>query len=316
MRYAMLGQTNLRINPLVFGTLPLGPLQANLSIKEGARLIRYAVERGVNLIDTAELYRTYDYIRAGLEGFSGEVYIASKTHAADAKTARAQVENALRSMGRERLDMVHLHAARLADPFVERAEVLEELVKMKQQGYIGHIGLSTHYIGAVHKAIAVDEIEVLHPLINRIGRGLLDGQAEEMAQAIAKASAAGKGIYAMKALAGGNLIASARQSISYVRDLDGVHALALGMLSEDEIDANLALMQRESADTSDWAQLEKRQRRLQIMTPFCTGCAACVDACTEKGLKLVDGKAQVDANACVLCGYCGAACPEFIIRVV
>jgi ferredoxin len=31
---------------------------------------------------------------------------------------------------------------------------------------------------------------------------------------------------------------------------------------------------------------------------------------------MVDGKAEVDAEACVLCGYCAAACPEFIIRVV
>ena len=65
-----------------------------------------------------------------------------------------------------------------------------------------------------------------------------------------------------------------------------------------------------------WGELEQRQRRLQIMTPFCTGCAACVDACTEGGLHLLDGKAAVDKEACVLCGYCAAACPEFIIRVV
>jgi len=31
---------------------------------------------------------------------------------------------------------------------------------------------------------------------------------------------------------------------------------------------------------------------------------------------MVDGHAEVDDAECILCGYCGAACPEFMIRVV
>ena len=56
MKQVALGNTGLRINPLVFGTLPMGPLQAGLSREEGGRLIRHALELGVNLLDTAELY--------------------------------------------------------------------------------------------------------------------------------------------------------------------------------------------------------------------------------------------------------------------
>lgn len=39
-------------------------------------------------------------------------------------------------------------------------------------------------------------------------------------------------VYTMKALAGGNLISTARQSLAYVAGLEGVHGLAIGMLSE------------------------------------------------------------------------------------
>ena len=39
MSLVRLGKTNLQIHPLVFGTLPLGPLQANLTPEEGGRLI-------------------------------------------------------------------------------------------------------------------------------------------------------------------------------------------------------------------------------------------------------------------------------------
>ena len=316
MRCVTLGSTGISIFPLIFGTLPLGPLQANLSPQEGGRLIRHALERGVTMLDTAELYGTYPHIREALAGYGGEVVLATKTMAIDGATARAHVEKALRELGRERIEIVHLHGARLADPFVERAEVFEELGRMREQGLIGHVGLSTHYIAAVQKAARHPEVEILHPLINRTGLGIIDGGAAEMAQAIAACAATGTGIYAMKALAGGNLIASARESIRHVLGLDGVQAVAIGMLSEAEIEANIALFEDGSANPAAWSHLEAKKRHLVIMDHFCKGCGACVTACAQQGLAIVDGKVQLDEAACVLCGYCAAACPQFIIRVV
>jgi predicted aldo/keto reductase-like oxidoreductase len=257
-----------------------------------------------------------DSLREGLKGFTGEVLVASKTHANSAEAARAHVERALKELGRERLDIVHLHGARVADPFTERPEVIETLVRLKEEGKIAHVGLSSHFVSAIRKSAAHPEIEVIHPLINRTGMGIIDGGAQDMARAIAECAAAGKGVYAMKALAGGNLISSARESIRYVRDLAGVHGVAIGMLSEGEIDGNLELFERDHADEKLWAVLEGRRRKLQIMQAFCKGCGACIPACTNNALALVEGHAEVDDEACILCGYCGAACPEFMIRVV
>jgi predicted aldo/keto reductase-like oxidoreductase len=316
MKRVNLGKSGLSIHPLVFGTLPLGPLQAGLEVREGARLIRTALDAGVNLLDTAAMYQTYPYIRSALEGYSGEVLIASKTHAADAKTAREHIETALRELNRETLDIVHLHGARFPDPFVERAAVFDELLLMRSEGKIAHLGLSTHYIGAVKKAAAHDDIEVIHPLINRPGLGILDGTAGQMATAIEDAALAGKGIYAMKALAGGNLISDARQSIDYVRTLPGVDAVALGMLSDAEIYANVALFENAPADLAVWESLQQRRRRLKIMDNFCKGCGVCVDACASGALSVGAGHVLLDADRCILCGYCAPACPDFLIRVV
>lgn len=44
-----LGKSNLYVIKLGFGTLPMGKLQANLSIKEGARIIKFAINQGINL---------------------------------------------------------------------------------------------------------------------------------------------------------------------------------------------------------------------------------------------------------------------------
>lgn len=316
MKQVVLGNTGIRTFPLVYGTLPLGPLQAGLAPAAGGRLIRHALERGITLLDTATMYETYAHVRAGLEGYTGEATVITKTHAADAATARAHVELGLRELGRERLEVVHLHGARIADPFSERAEVLEALLRMKEEGKIGHVGLSSHYICALRAAAAHPEIELIHPLINRTGMGILDGSAEQMAAAIAECAAAGQGVYAMKALAGGNLIKEARQSIAWVLNLKGVHGLAIGMLSEAEIDANIRLVEEGVAEDAVWNELESKRRRLRIMEKFCKGCGQCVPACHSQALTLVDGVAAVDENACVLCGYCAAACPEFLIRVV
>jgi ferredoxin len=137
-----------------------------------------------------------------------------------------------------------------------------------------------------------------------------------MAEAIAACAASGTGIYAMKALAGGNLISSARESLRYVMGLPGVHGVALGMLSQQEIEANEQLFSTGVADADLWQGLEARKRHLRIMERFCKGCGQCVPSCASSSLSLKDGVATVDESTCVLCGYCGAACPEFIIRVV
>jgi aryl-alcohol dehydrogenase-like predicted oxidoreductase len=316
LKRVALGSTGLEIFPLVFGTLPMGPLQANLPPAEGGRILRTALELGVTAIDTAELYGTYAHVREGLRGRSGEAVVISKTHAPDAAGARAHVERALRETGLGRLDVVHVHGARVERPFVDRAEVFAELGRMKDEGKIGHVGLSSHFVPAVREAAGRPEVEVVHPLVNRAGLGIQGGTRDAMLEAVGACAAAGKGIYAMKALGGGNFISAARENLEWVRSQPSIHAVAVGMLSGAEVRANVRLFGEGVADDSEWEPLEARRRKLRIMRRFCKGCGACVPACASGALSVREGKAGVDEAACVLCGYCAEACPEFVIRVV
>lgn len=57
MKKHSLGKTGIKVTELCFGALPIGPLQANISVEKGAKLIRAALERGINFIDTAKLIK-------------------------------------------------------------------------------------------------------------------------------------------------------------------------------------------------------------------------------------------------------------------
>jgi predicted aldo/keto reductase-like oxidoreductase len=304
------------VSRLGFGTLPMGPLQANLPLSQGAAIIRYALEQGVTLIDTAASYRNFGFIRESLQGFGGKVIIASKTAARTYQQAELDIQTALREMGLNRLDICHLHGARVLDPFVEREDVLRCLVDYQARGYIGAVGISTHVVQVVRQATQRPEIQVIHPLINRAGLGIIDGTAAEMADAISDAHERGKGVYAMKVLGGGNLLQERESAIRYVLQLPGVDAAVVGMLSTGEVDYNLAIFSGQGATPQLEQAAPVAAKRLVVLQRLCQGCGDCVAACPNAALSLVNDKSTVDAGKCLLCGYCSPACKEFAIRVV
>lgn len=304
------------LGPLVYGTLPMGPLQAGMTPDEGGKLIAGAMELGVKTVDTAEMYGTYAHIGAAVKSSGRKPLLITKSHASTAAEARKHFLRAIKETGIETIHVANVHGARLADPFAERAEVFAEILKMKDEGLVEHLGLSTHRAAVAENALNHPEVEVIHPLINKTGLGIIDGGPERMAAAIKALGEAGRTIYAMKALAGGNLISDALESINYVRALPGVHSVAVGMLSEAEVKANTALFMANKIDGETWRVLSGRQRKLAIMKNFCTGCGNCVEACTNDALSLIENVACVDEEKCVLCGYCAAACPNFLLRVI
>ncbi|MGB4236381.1 MAG: aldo/keto reductase, partial [Bacillota bacterium] len=198
-----LGNTGFSVTRLGLGTLVMGPLQANLSPEEGAKIIRKALERGISFLDTAHIYKTYDHIRLAKEGWTKELVIATKTPAIDYDKAERHIHAALEALDVDSLDMMLLHAARAGeDVFEERAGAFQCLCDYKEKGLIKAVGVSTHHVGTVRVAGSRDDVDVIHPLINMAGTGILGGTVEDMASAIETASLNGKGIYAMKALGG------------------------------------------------------------------------------------------------------------------
>jgi aryl-alcohol dehydrogenase-like predicted oxidoreductase len=315
MQTKPLGDSGIEVTEFGFGTLCLGPLQAGLPVDEGAALIRYALERGVNFIDTAAMYGTFAQVRQALDGWTEPVVIASKSHALDYAGAQEHVESALDEMGLDYLDIVHVHGHRIPDVLAARADVLRCLLDYKARGLIRAVGVSTHRVGVARQAARHPDIDVIHPLINRTGIGIIDGSAEEMLAALAEAKANGKGVYAMKSLGGGNLLEDREANLRWVLDRPEVDAAVVGIMRRPEVDFNLYVARREPVPDAVREATPMETKRM-IVLGFCKLCGTCVEECPNEAISLGPERAEIDLEKCVLCGYCAPVCPEFALRMV
>ena len=316
MKKYSLGKTGITVTEMCFGALPIGPLQANISVEKGAKLIRAVLEKGINFIDTAEVYKTYPHIRKALEGYNDEVIIATKSNAETYKKMEQSIKDALESLNRTYIDIFLLHAARVTPSvFEERAGALQCLKDYKAKGVIRAIGISTHAVGIVRRAAEIKEIDIIFPIINKLGIGIVGGSIEDMIKAISDAHKAGKGLYAMKALGGGHLIDQLEEAFNFVRKIQGISSIAVGMVNQEELELNIKIFNNEKIPQELFTQKIRPNKRLFISS-FCKGCGACVKICPNNALSLENGKAVVDHKLCILCGYCNPVCPEFAIRLI
>ena len=118
----------------------------------------------------------------------------------------------------------------------------------------------------------------------------------------------------MKPLGGGHLMSDNRAALEYAVHSPLLDAVAVGMQSFAEIDANAAAFSEAPADEL-LLPLSQRKRHMMVHD-YCEGCGRCAERCRQKAIQIVDGRAQIDDGKCVFCGYCARVCPQFCIKVV
>lgn len=291
------------------------PISGKSIYKRRADLIVYAYERGINFIDTAEIYENYDYIRQALKSIPREDYVIStKTYAYTKELARESLDKALKELNLDYIDIFLLHEQESEHTIRGHYPAIEYLLQQKNAGKTRAVGISTHKIAGAQGMIKYPELDIIHPIVNKNGIGILDGTLQEMLDALEKLHKMGKGIYGMKPLGGGHLITETQESLKFVFQKNYLHSIAIGMQSRDEIDANIQMLKNGYINENTFNRLSKKDRKL-IVQDYCIGCGKCVDRCQHGGITIIDNMARPNEN-CVLCGYCATVCPEFCIKVI
>lgn len=313
----------ITFSPLGMGTLTIGPFQKNFPVETGAALIAEAVKRGINVIDTADYYKTYNYIKRALELLSGEqkknLVIMSRSYDYTYEGMEKNFNKALKEMGLARIPVFMLHEMESEHTLRGHAPALQYLVDMKKEGILDLTGISTHYIRAVRAAAEHPDIDCIFAILNKKGLGIMDGIAREMEEALQKAHKNGKTILIMKALGGGHLFREASDSLSYARNLPFADCVVVGMQSLEEIDFNLSVFgMKDINDTTQASQNFNTINKVRelIIEEYCRGCGECMRACPFGAMSIVEGKAQVNREKCLLCSYCAGACPDFCIKII
>ena len=315
MEYRKLGKTNIIVSQLGFGTLTMGFSQKNLSYKEGAALIGYAVRRGVSFLDTAEYYDTYPYIRPALDALKAEglplPVISSKSLCADYDGMRHAVEESLRALDLPVIDIFLLHEVMGMDDFAARNGAWEALKDCKKEGLIRAMGVSTHHIDVAEGMAREEACDVLFPLINLNSLGIRQyeeaGTKEDMEAAILACAEKGIGVFTMKAFGGGNLTKDYIPCLDYASSIPGNSAVMIGLASEEEIDKAISYFDGTLA--RDY-EPDISMKRMIIEKTDCIGCGRCIRRCSSKAISWgADGLAEIDQTKCLKCGYCGPVCP-------
>lgn len=281
--------------------------------EEAVRVLLRAWDLGVNFFDTAEAYGNYDVVKA-VANLPGAV-VASRSYASTAEEMRRSFDLCRNALGREVLDVFGLHEQESGLTLKGHQAALLFLAKLKREGVLKAVSVSTHYVGCVRAAAMLDEVDVIFALLNVDGLGIRDGTRKDMEEALAFARSMGKGIYLMKVLGGGHLFRDPVRALGYARDFPHKDSVAVGLKDEDEVAFAAEVLSGDSAPDTLRQPRQGEERRL-VIEEWCEGCGRCVSACPFGALTVESGKARADAGKCMLCGYCARVCPHFCLKVV
>jgi aryl-alcohol dehydrogenase-like predicted oxidoreductase len=233
MEMRTFGRTGLRVSILGFGCGAVGGLMVRGTPEDQERAVARALEAGVNYFDTAAMYgngESEKNLGRVLAKLKPNVIVGTKVRIPSADFGRIgaavaeSLEASLKRMGREQVDIFHLHNAITTNgggESISAKTVLDEVVpafeKLRQQGKTRFLGITA--VGdtaALHQVIdarAFDSAQVSYNMLNpSAGAALPAGYpAQDYGRMFDHTQAAGVGIVGIRVLAGGALSGEAER---------------------------------------------------------------------------------------------------------
>ena len=186
MKYDTLGQSGLRISPICLGTMMFGGRTENA---DAARIIAHGRERGINFIDTADVYtagRSEEITGAAIAGERDYWVLATKVAGAKGnrddgpnksglsrKWLHQACNDSLARLGTDYIDIYYLHKEDHGTPLAETIRAMADLIR---QGKVRYFGLSNYRswrvveICHICDGLGIDRPIVSQPYYNAMNR--------------------------------------------------------------------------------------------------------------------------------------------------
>ena len=245
-----LGDTGIESSLMGMGTGTHGSGRSSNQLRLGAadfiKLIRHGIDRGIRYFDTADQYGSHVYLREALQGADREkLFIQTKTRALHPEVAKVDLQRFRQELGIDYIDSLLMHCMTKDSWTTDMRPVMDVLFEAKEKGWVRAVGISCHSLDALSQSADCDWLDIQLVRINPFGSAM-DGPVEKVVEQLKKRHAAGKGVIGMKICGGGkNTSAEERaESLKFVLDLGCVDSIVIGCESPQQIDENLALIER------------------------------------------------------------------------
>lgn len=179
MKKRILGKTGFEISEVALGTWQVGgKWGSDFSHANADKILNAAIDNGVNFIDTADVYGNGESEKAvgRIVRSRGErIYIATKCgrrfsphidKSYQVKELRGFVEDSLRNMGLDTLDLIQLHCPPTETYF--RPEIFDLFATLKKEGKIQHLGVSVERVEEAQKAIEYENVTTVQIIFNML----------------------------------------------------------------------------------------------------------------------------------------------------
>jgi len=323
MKYRRLGKSELKVSCPGFGGIPITTISPNAAEK----CIGAALDLGINFIDTARAYKDSEYkIGKALKSLPikrENIILATKALPGDIKDLRSSLEESLKNLQTDYIDLFQLHNISNQEKLDHSMELTEEMENFKKQGKIRHIGVTVHGVDWVNTVIQTGIFETVMVALNFIVK-------EPVEVVLPLARKLDIGVIAMKPMAGGE-IDNPALAFKFFLDLEDVVPV-VGINKPEHIVEIAEIFEKTLVVTEEDIREMERIRR-ETGEIFCRRCGYCTPC--PQGVDIVSlnvfpsiikrypplqmakamEKSLQSYQGCVDCGECEQKCPyELAIR--
>ncbi|MCU0325942.1 MAG: aldo/keto reductase [Spirosomaceae bacterium] len=177
MNYRILGKTGFKISEISLGTWQVGGKWGDeFSHSNAEKILQTAADSGINFIDTADVYGNGESEKAVgrfVKSRSERIYVATKcgrqlnphiSQSYQPEILRKFVENSLKNMGLETLDLIQLHCP--PTEVFYRPEIFELFDRLKDEGKILNLGISVEKVEEALKGIEFENVTSVQIIFN------------------------------------------------------------------------------------------------------------------------------------------------------